>query len=605
VRRRWRLFTGIILLACIGVGIFLAFRDEPNRPVRYRTIAEIQIAEKVPEVQVERKPGLTTTTRLSINRFNGPEDLAMRNYVRTGALRRVGLPADVRGIGMQSTINEDEDTVFLTVSSRRPATSQRLALAWAQEFARARRDVGKRGVEREKERIRKDLAALRRRLLVVDFVLLQKVARLPDLVPNGSGGCGNTRTPTPLPLNERAPLSQQLLAFERCALISRIAEDATRYAELSTKGTIPNAFARIIGQTDPLRTFPPEPSKVAPAGFGLLAGIVTALGATLVVDRIDRSIRSNDAAAAAFGAPVLGTMPPLDDDVWLAVLEEPGSPAGEAYRALGAMALSTDRLPRTLMVTTPHGDACDEVATNLAAALARYHARVVVLATAPHQDPYFASFAPPEEGPGTLPALLDLASSGQLEGGVLRRLWSHTWVSSLFAIRPPADQTGGLAINGLAPLLGALEAEGVDVCVIAGPPLLEHAESTIVAWTAGSILWTLRQGEIKLTDARASVSRVQLADGVEPFGVVVVEERSPWAARVAPPEPTIDLRGTEPVVVAPPEPDGEAELAVAPDTGEAEPEAEATGEIDLTDDPQVGTPASEEDGTEPESGPDG
>jgi hypothetical protein len=550
IQRRWRLFTAIVLLSVIGVGLYLAFHSRPERPLRFRAISEVQIAEEKPDVVVEKKPGVTTTTRVAIDKRNGPEDLAMERSVRREALVRAGYRATDRTVGFSARLDDDEVYIYLVTTAPQPRKAERVATAWAASFAEARRDVGQRGTEREKKRVERDIRALRNRLVVVDYSLVVKARRLP-LCPGEKRANVKPNSSSALPLNERAPVSQQLLAFERCALIEAIAADSERHAELAATNTLPNAFARFTGQSDATRLFPPEPSPVMPAGIGLLTGLLTALATVLVLDRIDRSIRSSDAAAHAFSAPVLGEIPAPAAPFAIPVAEAPDTVQGQAYRALAAMALTTNALPRALMVTTPHGDVCDEVAVNFAAALADFRTKTVVLTTSPDQAPYLSAFTAPQHGDGTLPELLERAERGDFDRDLASLLWSDPRLPGLYAVLPPPAGPSGLDLNSLSTLLWALEADGFDCCIIAGPALLEEADATIIAWTAGRVLWAVRRGEIKGTEARAAVSRVHLAHEVEPFGVVMVGGRSPAPVqRRREPregEVTIDLRGDDAV----------------------------------------------------------
>jgi Mrp family chromosome partitioning ATPase len=74
-------------------------------------------------------------------------------------------------------------------------------------------------------------------------------------------------------------------------------------------------------------------------------------------------------------------------------------------------------------------------------------------------------------------------------------------------------------------LLQALSDGGVDVTVISGPPLLEEADATIVAWATRNVLWAIIPGEVTRAEARAAAARMELA-GVTPFGVVMVEPQT-------------------------------------------------------------------------------
>ena len=171
------------------------------------------------------------------------------------------------------------------------------------------------------------------------------------------------------------------------------------------------------------------------------------------------------------------------------VVSEPDSDAAEGYRALAALAIATDRLPRALMVTSPTGDAYGEVAANFAAALSGLGLKVALIATSPHEDWYLNELNGMSLDDSTHTRLPELLSRG-----TPARSMSSTGGSAALAIAdkapnlvvvPPTDQPmARMPVDGLPPFLNAIADSGVDVTVVAGPPILENADATIVAWTS-------------------------------------------------------------------------------------------------------------------------
>jgi hypothetical protein len=200
------------------------------------------------------------------------------------------------------------------------------------------------------------------------------------------------------------------------------------------------------------------------------------------------------------------------------------SVTADAYRGLAATSIATDRLPRAIMVSTPHGDTHEPVAANYAVALSRLGLKVALVATAPEQSWYMKPFKQPNGGGSTLPELLELAHDGTLNGHLQDRLATTDKAPNLVVV-PPADKPMlQLPVDGLPPLLHALADSGIDVTVISGPALLEEADATIIAWATRSVLWAIEPGEVTEVQARAAAARLDLA-GVTPFGVVIVERR--------------------------------------------------------------------------------
>jgi hypothetical protein len=119
--------------------------------------------------------------------------------------------------------------------------------------------------------------------------------------------------------------------------------------------------------------------------------------------------------------------------------------------------------------------------------------------------------------------LLQLAYEGRLNGDAPNHLLT-TKVDNLFVL-PPAQNDIDVSNDGLAPLLQALAAQGIDVTVIAASALLEDPNTTIYAWTTRSVLWVVETGQLTVEEAKDAASRLTLA-GVTPFGVAMVNQET-------------------------------------------------------------------------------
>ncbi len=306
---------------------------------------------------------------------------------------------------------------------------------------------------------------------------------------------------------------------ERLHLIQDLQSNSDTLAGLQVRQSTPNAFAEPLAQTPAGRITKPVHTLI-PALIALLVGLLLALAAAVIVDKLDRRIRDPEDAAAAFGAPVLSVLPWEPESV--EVVSQPNSLAAEEYRALAALAIATDRLPRAVMVTSPTGDTYEEVAANLAAALSGLGLKVALLATSPEQDWYLKELNGSDQPPvhKRLPELLAQAHNGTLDSGLHGALTVSDKAPNLSVV-PPADQPmAHMRIDGLPPLLVAISDSGVDVTIVSGPAILDHADATIFAWTTRSVLWAIGPGEITKAQARAATARMDLS-GVTSFGVVM------------------------------------------------------------------------------------
>jgi Mrp family chromosome partitioning ATPase len=491
--------------------------------VRYRSIVTIRVAPK-PEKDLNAKKGNknTTTTAQPVNLvLSAPQKFALQKRLTVNALRRNHLSVK-SGIGFGTKLDNTETLMSLVVTASTRTQAQRVARTWSFVFVQARkRDA--------KQQARENLQNLDRRVTKLHTELRRVDARLVKLMPivyhgvlrfdapNGNFPGRGQSGPPPVP--EQGSVHALNLAFERIQLLSTLVSSGEQAAALKIAQTQPDVFATVASQT-PATRIAKVRATTLPALGGLLGGIVFALGAALLVDRADRTIRDPEEAALTFSAPVLSIIP--TDSEEFAVIAEPNSLAAEAYRGLAAMSIATDRLPKAMMVSTPTGDAHAQVAANFAAALSRLGLKVALVAMSVDQDWYLEAFTLNRSGMVRLPELLERAQSGTLPVGWRDRLPVNEYTPNLVVVPPANEHVLHLPVDGLPALLQELSDSGVDVTIIAGPPLLEEADATIVAWATRNVLWAIIPGEVTRAEARAAAARMELA-GVTPFGVVMVE----------------------------------------------------------------------------------
>jgi hypothetical protein len=484
----------------------------------------VRVAErvKVDRSDDEKKNKTTTTARTNIV-LSIPQRFALRGNVIKSTLAKSRLPANAN-IKFTSKLNANEDVLDLTVTAPTQYEARIVARNWAAVFRTERRKDANLKLTQARRRLDRRVAQLHQELREVDAQLVKLMpivygGILRYNAPNGNKYTDGVSGPPPVP--EQGSTHGLNLANERVQLLALLSDLGSEAALNHITGLNPRAFATVISQTLPIRVSTNRATTL-PALGGLFGGLLFALGAALLVDRADRTIRDPEEAALTFSAPVLSIIPADGED--FAVIAEPNSLAAEAYRGLAAMSIATDRLPKAIMVSTPTGDAHAQVAANFAAALSRLGLKVALMATSADQDWYLDSFTSPN-GMMRLPELLDRAQSGTLAAGLPQTLPATERAPNLVVV-PPADQPMmHLPIDGLPALLQALSDGGVDVTVISGPPLLEEADATIVAWATRNVLWAIIPGEVTRAEARAAAARMELA-GVTPFGVVMVEPQT-------------------------------------------------------------------------------
>ena len=493
--------------------------------MRYRSTVTIRVAPKPVDTSNKKPNKNATTTAAPVNLVKaGPQKFALRLNIRNAALKRSGLKKTA-GIGFGSKLDPTETIMSLVVTGPTRAQAQTVARNWGTVFRIQRTSAAKEKIIQDRRsvsiRVRRQHDELQR----VDA----KLVKLMPIVYHGvlrfdapNGNLPNTDQSGPPPVPEQGSVHALNLAFLRIQLLSSITDLGSQLASFRFNEVTPDVFATVMTQS-PAERVTKSRATTLPALGGLFGGLIFALGAALLVDRADRTIRDPEEAALTFSAPVLSIIP--SDGEEFAVIAEPNSLAAEAYRGLAAMSIATDRLPKAMMVSTPTGDAHAQVAANFAAALSRLGLKVALVAMSVDQDWYLEAFTLNRKGMVRLPELLERAHTGTLPTGWRDRLPVTEYAPNLVVVPPANEPVLHLPIDGLPALLQELSDGGVDVTVIAGPPLLEEADATIVAWATRNVLWAIIPGEVTRAEARAAAARMELA-GVTPFGVVMVEPQT-------------------------------------------------------------------------------
>jgi hypothetical protein len=538
--------AGVFLLACIGVGLFVFSRERDKPPVRFRSAVTIQIA---PQAQAPAK-GNTATTSAPVIVTAGPAKLATSAATRTAALRGAHVAPTARAIGFSANVLRGDQFIVLTVTAPTRVLASSVATSWGKTFSAARRLTAQQQLQAQQRQLVKQNKLLHQELQSVDVRLAKLmpgiysgIFRFDNAFGTSSrkGGSSSSNAAEVPRVPDGASIYATNLVFERPQLLAQISDISDKTAKLTLTGVTPDAFAKVLSQTPP-RLATKTRSVTVPAAGGLLGGLALGVGAAVAMDRRDRRIRDPRSAASAFAAPVLSLIPSTTDGDYI-FLSDPYSNVAEAYRGLAATSIATDRLPKAIMVSTPHGDAHDEVAANYAAALSRFGLKVALIATTPEQawyarrfvsvppalpedssDGTLAGHIPSDHSGATFPELLASAHAGTLNGHLGDRLASDERAPNLVVVPPSEETSVQLPVDGLPLLLQALADAGIDVTIISGPALLEDADATIVAWATRCVLWAIVSGEITSTEARAAAARLELA-GVVPFGVVMVGHR--------------------------------------------------------------------------------
>lgn len=257
-----------------------------------------------------------------------------------------------------------------------------------------------------------------------------------------------------------------------------------------------------------------EPAPVSPAvartlALGAALGLLLGFGVALLRVRLDRSLRSEEDAAAASDTEVLGRIP-VDRQVTrrhVAAVAESRSAVAEAFRTIrvNLQHLGAAGRPKVLVVAgTLPGDGGSTVAVNLAVSLARSGSRVLLI-DGDLRRPRAAA----QLGLAAETGLSDVLS-GTAELAAVSRPWGDGRLTVVGAGPLTADPAGTLGSPQMQDLLRTARKQH-DYVIIDAPPLLSVIDGVALSALADGCLLVARFGRTtrdQLADATAAVTRV-------------------------------------------------------------------------------------------------
>jgi Mrp family chromosome partitioning ATPase len=534
VRRHKRVVIAAVLLATIVAGLYVYTRREARPPDKFRAVANVQIPAPAPSSRNAPQPAVVASAGVPAKLLRGQPQMALSSAVREKALSDTRIPKNDTSVLFAAQLNDSADTITLTVIGTDGETMAKLIGNYVEAYGEARRAVSAQTIQATQTGSQEQLRKLQARRSALEAQLRQKLETVPPVVldpqlTSAQDGSGVSRQTQQQQQQQVVPIvppgaddvTTQML-FERNALANRITAIQLAVADAAVNSNVPNSYTETLDQSGAARIPGKTSSPVIPAAIIILAGLAIGLAAAVLIDRRDHTIRSVRVASSTLSAPLLATTPPPRRGTpEFAVLERPDSARSDAFRKLAATCVATDQLPQAIMVSTPEGDSHDYVAANFAAALADLGLQVALIATSPSQSWYLEHFTAPLNGEGDLSQLLELANEGVFNGQATRHLAWTDLTENLVIVPPSPEGALNVPLDAFPPFLESLQRSGVDVTVIAGPPLLEDANATIVAWETRSVLWAVQVGAVTRRAAAEAAARLELAH-VSPFGVVMV-----------------------------------------------------------------------------------
>lgn len=251
-------------------------------------------------------------------------------------------------------------------------------------------------------------------------------------------------------------------------------------------------------------TAPVEPRPLYNLVLGLLLGVGAGVALALLLDALDRTVKTAAQVEEGVGAPLLGVVPRSKGRTRL--VADDASASAEAYRALRTAVrfIDPDDPPSLLMVTSPsEGDGKTTTAINLSLALARSGVRAV-LVDADLRRPSVARALGLEGAVGVTDVIV---GSALLEDAL------QTWRDELLVLPAgalPPNPSEIVGSQGMANLLTELR-DIADVIVVDAPPVLPVTDAVVLSPQVDGVLVVIRSGR---TQRAATVEAKRRLNGV-------------------------------------------------------------------------------------------
>lgn len=494
LQRRWP-WVAVPLLAVVGLAAGLS----ATRPAVYCATAQVLLADSEAQVAIQGNANVFVASRDLANEIN----IAYSDTVRTEVVDQLGYDPEVGVTG-----DADSDVLWFEGCGDSPEVAAEHANAWANVYVEAKQQQAADSIGAAVGGFELRLSELRERRQEVRAPLDRVETRL------AAASTESGRETLQIEADRlRADLAVELqlidAQFETIAgTISQLQLDS----ELARTGT-----ARVIQVAAP----PLQPSN-APMSrnlvLGAVVGLILGAAAALLVENLDRSIKSSEDIA---GVPVLGSIPRpgrelSGEELALATMNHTESSVAEGYQRVRT-ALEFALLGRkitSLLITSPDkAEGKTTTSANLAWAMSAVDHRVV-LADVDFRRPRIHDVfrCPPE--PGLSDNLLHGTPLNQLALRVDGRRSNMVIIPTGVQPPSPGDFVASPAFSGL---MRNLEAEA-DLVILDSPPVLPVPDALSMARQVDGVIVVARAGRTSRQQLTTTVDNLR-AVGADVLGV--------------------------------------------------------------------------------------
>ena len=256
---------------------------------------------------------------------------------------------------------------------------------------------------------------------------------------------------------------------------------------------------------------PVSPQPVRNIAIGLVLGLLSGLGAAVLRETLDRTVKTLEDLKAASNRPIIGVIA-FDADAArrpLIVEVDPRSPRAEAFRALRTNLTFIDAAdhPETIVVTSSlAGEGKSTVTMNLAMTMAQADANVCLI-EADLRRPKVLEYMGMDGSLGLTDALIGHASPFD----VLQRYGdSNLWVMGAGAIPPnPSELLGSAQMRAVLTELG----ERFDQVIIDAPPVLPVTDAVVLSKIVDGAIVVVGSGRVETDQLEQTLEALESVNG--------------------------------------------------------------------------------------------
>jgi capsular exopolysaccharide synthesis family protein len=288
-------------------------------------------------------------------------------------------------------------------------------------------------------------------------------------------------------------------------------EVTTKIPELETPSGSNSAPVKItVIKSASLPGAPSSPRPKVNLALGLLVGLALGVGAAVLRETLDTTVKGKDDLQKLTGATPLGVIA-HDPDVAkrpLVVQVEAQSPRAETFRQLrtNLQFVDVDRPVKTVVVTSASaGEGKSTTACNLAITLAQAGVRTI-LVEADLRRPRVADYMGLEGAVGLTSVLTGVTT---LEEALQPWGRNAMWVMASGPLPPNPSEI--LGSHQMSELLKTLE-DRADVIVFDSPPLLPVTDAAVLARHADGAVLVVRHGKTRREQVTRALEALQGVD---------------------------------------------------------------------------------------------